>query len=279
MGIVKCVVPGCEDRTSPRHRIPVLDEELYEEWLRRIGNQELMKLDPEFVGSHKRICSIHFSSYCRVPNSTKLKKRSLPTHHLPGFNLSPDVENCILRYTCKYEGPEVRTAKTDGQANRENSILDKNASHSQISETLPPDLKDLNDLVEFSVDQLLPELVNVHTQDFEAKDVKSNAIDVASKSGSNELTTKGENVNCSYNFTVLGITRRRQIRQDNFDISVFRLNSLKGIVECGAEDSFILPYNLDFTYLAKISSSDEAGLPPQNGLDEFYRSLMNESHV
>lgn len=29
-------------------------------------------------------------------------------------------------------------------------------------------------------------------------------LDVASKSGSNELTTKGENVNCSYNFTVLG---------------------------------------------------------------------------
>uniref|UniRef100_A0A0A9X8C3 THAP domain-containing protein 3 n=1 Tax=Lygus hesperus TaxID=30085 RepID=A0A0A9X8C3_LYGHE len=144
MGIVKCVVPGCEDRRSPRHRFPVFDQELYEEWLKRVGNVELLNLDPKYVGSNKRICSVHFSSHCRVPNSTKLKNRSLPTLQLPEFKEKPTEDNSILKYPCKTQTILRTERNRSGESKRiaedAKPILDHSIDRSQSIDQVFPEL-------------------------------------------------------------------------------------------------------------------------------------------
>ncbi|XP_056632274.1 uncharacterized protein LOC130442182 isoform X2 [Diorhabda sublineata] len=76
-----CCVPGCTNKQLIRHSIPT-NEDICRIWLQRINNPKLMRADT--VLSSHRICDIHFEPICRNPNG-RLKKLSLPTLHLPGY--------------------------------------------------------------------------------------------------------------------------------------------------------------------------------------------------
>lgn len=41
-------------------------------------------MDPEAAHKNYRVCDLHFSQFCRIPGSKKLKFGSLPTLNLPG---------------------------------------------------------------------------------------------------------------------------------------------------------------------------------------------------
>ncbi|GJQ84059.1 hypothetical protein Trydic_g10519 [Trypoxylus dichotomus] len=87
MVVIKCCVPNCTDKQEVRHRFPYLDEKIYDEWLRRIGNPLLKEEDPIKVHRNRRICGRHFRKDCYVPNSKKLKYGTVPTLFLPVSDL------------------------------------------------------------------------------------------------------------------------------------------------------------------------------------------------
>nr|CAD7202661.1 unnamed protein product [Timema douglasi] len=81
-----CCVPGCEDQESVRHRIPILNNTIYNIWLRRISNPKLFELTKESVNRNYVICNKHFIDDCKNPSSRRLQIYSLPSINLPGFN-------------------------------------------------------------------------------------------------------------------------------------------------------------------------------------------------
>lgn len=80
-----CCVPGCLDKSSTRHRIPIRNEFIYDEWLRRIGNAKLFTEDKDKVNRNYVICRSHFIDECTNHSSVHLKIYSLPSVNLPGM--------------------------------------------------------------------------------------------------------------------------------------------------------------------------------------------------
>ncbi|KAK4879717.1 hypothetical protein RN001_007863 [Aquatica leii] len=88
MKLSKCCVPGCEDDSSPRHRIPT-NPRIRNIWLERIANARLQR---EITNLNNfRVCEAHFSNHC-IERPNHLKKFSLPTLNLPQYNCRNEVE-------------------------------------------------------------------------------------------------------------------------------------------------------------------------------------------
>ncbi|XP_026478816.1 uncharacterized protein LOC113385205 [Ctenocephalides felis] len=99
----KCIVSTCTNtrKHALLHRFP-LYANVREEWLRRIGNPELLAMSHGQIDA-KRLCTEHFSETCRFPGSwrkSNLKLGSLPTINMPGFSGDPLAkENCLMEVT------------------------------------------------------------------------------------------------------------------------------------------------------------------------------------
>lgn len=119
------------------HCFPYQDPEAYREWLRRIGREELCKMDPIKVNRNYRVCDDHFSSFSRLPEGdtsrSGLKKRALPTLYLPGFREAASEENSRLHYLHDSMGKEESSALTDvtvGSVKLSESIAIPDSEHS-----------------------------------------------------------------------------------------------------------------------------------------------------
>ncbi|XP_014245425.1 uncharacterized protein LOC106664320 isoform X2 [Cimex lectularius] len=105
----RCCVPNCKDSRSAKRVLPVFDEKVYNIWVDRIGNPILEATEPQIVHKRYRVCDRHFSDYCRIPGSKKLKVGSLPTLHLPKFCEVPSYENSIFKHSNQTSVPSFDT--------------------------------------------------------------------------------------------------------------------------------------------------------------------------
>ncbi|CAH1378880.1 unnamed protein product, partial [Tenebrio molitor] len=89
----KCCVPGCEDKTSKRHRFP-RDPDMFKLWVENIRAPRLQELTPNQVYRTCYVCNIHFGEECLVPGTLRgLRKDAVPTLNL--CVLSEDVEEYV----------------------------------------------------------------------------------------------------------------------------------------------------------------------------------------
>jgi hypothetical protein len=86
----KCCVPGCEDKTSKRHRFP-RDPDMFKLWVENIRAPRLQELTPNQVYRTCYVCNIHFGEECLVPGTLRgLRKDAVPTLNLSGmYDLCP----------------------------------------------------------------------------------------------------------------------------------------------------------------------------------------------
>ncbi|XP_066155146.1 uncharacterized protein [Euwallacea fornicatus] len=98
----KCAVQGCSDIFSKKHRFPNpnRDIELFNIWLKQVGNPLLAsKTRQQILGSYL-VCDLHFSEVDRTPGTKRgLRRGAFPTQLLPQFdNQRPNLEiNNVLK--------------------------------------------------------------------------------------------------------------------------------------------------------------------------------------
>lgn len=104
----RCCVPTCSKLAIDKEESkvtfrslpnPAKENQMYHIWVSRIGNDKLKaEKDPQSSWKKYRICDVHFSDNCRLPNEKWLKKDCLPTLALPGFNAPDNEQNSLLRH-------------------------------------------------------------------------------------------------------------------------------------------------------------------------------------
>ncbi|KAK5648072.1 hypothetical protein RI129_002964 [Pyrocoelia pectoralis] len=64
MGYTKCCLSNCNATVLPLHRFPNRSKYLlrFKEWVEKIGNEDLLNMDPFEVYNRKRACHKHFDS-------------------------------------------------------------------------------------------------------------------------------------------------------------------------------------------------------------------------
>lgn len=83
--IISCAVKGCLDMTSIRHRFPRADQEpeKFQVWIKALGNQQVVDMDPQAVYVRQRICQRHFAQKYLTWNN-RLMRTAYPELFLPG---------------------------------------------------------------------------------------------------------------------------------------------------------------------------------------------------
>ncbi|KAJ3650957.1 hypothetical protein Zmor_017030 [Zophobas morio] len=100
---IQCCVPRCPGTGKILHRFPIPEWEsvIIKEWVKRIANIQLYRQEERRIYTFYRVCDLHFSEHCRVPDATRLKKGSLPTLRLPGFKGPSNAKTSIMKTVLK----------------------------------------------------------------------------------------------------------------------------------------------------------------------------------
>lgn len=78
----KCCVPGCEDRSNPRHRFPKGDKQLLQQWIKQISNPLIT--EDSVKQRQYLVCHKHFSDDMKIYGT----KRGLKQTAFPILNLN-----------------------------------------------------------------------------------------------------------------------------------------------------------------------------------------------
>ncbi|XP_044260505.1 zinc finger protein 510-like [Tribolium madens] len=90
---MECCVPTCPGPGRILYRFPIPDMEssTFKEWVQRINVPWMQSLPEIRIYSKYRVCDLHFTNQSRHKDKTRLKKGSLPTLFLPGFNQGAEM--------------------------------------------------------------------------------------------------------------------------------------------------------------------------------------------
>ncbi|XP_026669773.1 uncharacterized protein LOC113464407 [Ceratina calcarata] len=108
-----CCVPGCYDQTSTRHRFPnpTKAEIRFKEWVRLVGNEKLLQIDPGKIFRNYRVCHEHFRPEDKSTNNF-LKKTTLPSRNLPHIKKAQASTSCTAETDLQQEEVIPSTSKT-----------------------------------------------------------------------------------------------------------------------------------------------------------------------
>ncbi|KAB0801097.1 hypothetical protein PPYR_05451 [Photinus pyralis] len=139
----RCCVPTCSKLASDKEQPKVIfrslpdpakEYQMYNIWVSRIGNNKLKaEKDPQSSWKKYRICDIHFSDNCRLPNEKWLKKDSLPTLALPGFYAPDNEKNSLFRH---FEKARVQLISSVDISSSPAFTVDKLSCHAPLDDCL-----------------------------------------------------------------------------------------------------------------------------------------------